>query len=101
MKSIMQDKKVCYLTGLEGDGTLYGSLDKHHIFYGNDRKTSEKNGFWVWLRHDRHIQDSIYKTPHNCDKLNQGLKRKCQRKFEETHSRADFMKLIGKNYLED
>ncbi len=99
MKSILQDKKVCYLTGLEGDGTLYGSLDRHEIFFGNDKQTSIKNGFYIYLRHDRHIQDSIYKTPHNCDKLNQGLKRKCQRKFEKNHSRADFMKLIGKNYL--
>lgn len=29
------------------------------------------------------------------------LKRECQEKFEETHSREEFMKIIGKNYLED
>lgn len=28
------------------------------------------------------------------------LKRECQSKFEETHSRDEFMKIIGKNYLD-
>ena len=27
------------------------------------------------------------------------LKRHCQMKYEETHSREEFMALIGKNYL--
>jgi len=101
MKSIMQDKKACYITGQEDDGTLYGSLDKHHIFFGNDRKTSEQNGFWVYLRHDHHIQDSKFATPHNNADVDRWLKRKCQKKYEETHSREEFMALIGKNYLED
>lgn len=28
------------------------------------------------------------------------LKQECQRKYEETHSREEFMALIGKNYLD-
>jgi hypothetical protein len=28
------------------------------------------------------------------------LKRHCQMKFEETHSREEFMSLIGRNYLD-
>ncbi len=27
------------------------------------------------------------------------LRKKCQAKFEETHTRAEFMAIIGKNYL--
>lgn len=27
------------------------------------------------------------------------LKRECQAKFEETHSREEFMKIFGRNYL--
>ena len=27
------------------------------------------------------------------------LKRECQEKYEETHTREDFMRLIGRNYL--
>lgn len=29
------------------------------------------------------------------------LKQDCQRKFEETHSREEFMAIIGRNYLPD
>lgn len=29
------------------------------------------------------------------------LKREQQREYEQTHSRRDFMRLIGKNYLEE
>ncbi len=30
-----------------------------------------------------------------------GLKQDCQRKFEETHTREEFMAIIGRNYLSD
>lgn len=102
MKSILQDEKVCYITKMEDQPySLYGKLDKHHIFFGSgDRPVSEKHGFWIWLRHDHHIEDSKFDTPHNCEALDDMLKRTCQAKYEETHSRAEFMKLIGRNYLE-
>ncbi|WP_418205773.1 hypothetical protein [Anaerotignum faecicola] len=29
------------------------------------------------------------------------LKQDCQRKFEETHTREEFMAIIGRNYLSD
>ena len=35
----------------------------------------------------------------NGKNLNLFLKQECQRKFEETHSREEFMALIGRNYL--
>ena len=93
MNSILQDKKECYITGAtEG-------LHKHHIFFGADRKVSDDNGFWVWLRWDYHIQDSPHKTPHNDRETDLLLKKACQKKYEETHGRDDFMALIGRNYL--
>lgn len=42
-KSILQDEKECYITGLKE------GLHKHHIYPGANRKNSEKYGFWVWL----------------------------------------------------
>ena len=46
--SIMQDEKVCFLSGsLEG-------LERHHIYGGANRRNSAKYGLWVWLRHDLH-----------------------------------------------
>ena len=92
-KSILQDEKVCFLTGSTEE------LDKHHIYFGPNRKISEKHGFWVWLRHDMHIAGSQNKTPHNCRYVDLYLKEKCQRKYEETHSREEFIALIGRSYL--
>lgn len=93
--SILQDEKVCYLTGSTNN------LDCHHVFFGNaNRRISDENGFWVWLRHDFHIADSPNKTPHNDVTLDKYLKKMCQEKFEETHTRDEFMELIGRNYLD-
>ena len=95
MQSILQKDKRCYLSGAT-DG-----LDKHHIYGAANRKISESNGFWVWLRHDRHIAESPWATPHNCREVDLMLKKECQKKFEESHTREEFMALIGRNYLED
>ena len=47
MDSILQATRECYITGAT-DG-----LHKHHIYFGNpNRRISEANGFWVWLRWD-------------------------------------------------
>ena len=88
-KSILQDEKVCYVTGSE-----YG-LDLHHIYAGvANRKISDREGCWVWLRHDVHMD------LHDRNKeLDYRLKRECQEKFEETHSREEFRRLFGKSYL--
>lgn len=93
MKSIMQDEKKCYLTG----STI--GLHKHHIFNAYNRYNSERYGLWVWLRWDRHIADSPYATPHNDAKIDMMLKRAGQRKFEETHTREEFMRIFGRSYL--
>ena len=34
-------------------------------------------------------------------RLDLRLKQDCQRRFEETHTRAEFMAIIGRNYLSD
>lgn len=84
--------KECYITG----STI--GLHKHHIYFGNpNRRISEENGFWVWLRADWHNMADY--GVHFNKELNYQLKRDCQEKFEETHNREEFMRLIGKNYL--
>ncbi len=93
MKSIMQTEKACYLT----DRT--DNLHKHHIFFGHgNRSISDKNGFWVWLTADRHNMtiDSV----HHNKALDLMLKIECQKEYEKTHSREEFMALIGRNYLD-
>ena len=90
--SILQNIKECYITGRTDN------LHCHHIYFGASRKISDENGFWVWLTGEYHNQNSRIDVHHNRE-LDLKLKRECQAKYEETHSREDFMKLIGKNYL--
>lgn len=91
MRSILQDTKECFITGAT-DG-----LHRHHIFGGRNRKASEENGFWVYLRADFHNM-SDYGVHFN-KQLDLMLKKTCQAKFEETHTREEFMRIIGRNYL--
>lgn len=95
--SILTGKdKRCYVTGrTEG-------LDKHHIYHGPGwRSISDRNGFWVYLWQPLHLAalGGLHKYPNSG--LDLELKQACQRKFEETHTREEFMKIIGKNYLGD
>ncbi len=66
---------------------------------GKNRKISDRHGFWVWLTGEYHNQDNVLGVHFNNTELKEKLQRECQAKFEETHSRKEFMKLIGKNYL--
>lgn len=92
--SILQNEKACYITGQRNN------LHKHHIFFGYaNRKISEEQGFWVYLAgwlHNQSAEGVHGKNGHELDLL---LKRHAQAKYEETHTREEFIKLIGKNYL--
>ncbi len=93
MKSILQNEKKCYVTGSTK------GLHKHHIFGAFNRDNSEKYGLWVWLQWDRHIENSPHRTPHNDKSVDLMLKKTAQRKFEETHSRDEFMQIFGRSWL--
>lgn len=93
MNSVLQEEKKCFVTG----STM--GLHKHHIFGAFNRDNSEKYGLWVWLKWDRHVNCSPHRTPHNDATVDLMLKKIAQRKFEETHSREEFMQIFGRNYL--
>lgn len=96
-RSILTDKrKVCFLTG-RAEG-----LDKHHIYHGTGlRKVSDRHGFWCYIWQPLHLAGlgGLHAHPNSGRDLE--LKQICQRKFEETHSRAEFMEIIGRNYLDE
>ena len=93
MKSILQNRKESYISG-----STY-NLEEHHIFFGTaNRKVSEKNGFKVWLTTEEHRGTYGVHGKFGRD-LDIKLKQDAQRKYEETHTREEFIKLIGKNYL--
>lgn len=93
MKSIMQKSKRCWVCGAIHD------LHNHHIYFGNGiRKISEKQGFKVWLCAAHHNMSDA--GVHYNKKLDTTLKQMCQlASYEKTHSREEFVRLIGRNYL--
>ena len=92
--SILQTEKECYETGRTDN------LHTHHIYFGTaSRKVSDENGFVVYLTGEYHNQSTVHGVHFDNKALDLRLKQECQRKFEETHSREDFMKLIGRSYL--
>lgn len=87
-QSIMQDEKKCFVTGSTE------MLDFHHVFGGSRRKQADRYGCYVWLRHDVHM------ALHGGDStLAYGLRRACQKRFEELYGHDKFMQIFGKNYL--
>lgn len=91
MKSILSNARRCYVCG----STV--GVELHHIFFGSRRATSTKNGFTVWLcaYHHRDNKNGV----HGNRALDVELKKACQYEYEKTHSRSEFMALIGRNYL--
>ena len=95
-KSILQEERVCYLCG------SINHLEKHHIFAGvANRKISEREGLWCWLCGHGSVNNCHTGTEGaQYDKeKNRMLKADAQWAYEQTHSRSEWMKLIGKNYL--
>jgi hypothetical protein len=91
VRSLLQTEKVCFKTG-----DTHG-LHKHHIYGGPNRNISEKIGAWVWLRGDWHNLSDY--GVHFDKAFDLELKRLFQREYEKLHTRAEFMSLIGRNFL--
>ncbi|MEW4411551.1 hypothetical protein [Clostridium sp. AN503] len=96
MKSIMEPTPAeeCFLCG------RCGQLEEHHIFGGNpNRKLSEKYGLKVHLccRCHRDNREGVHGNREKMDHLHWTG----QQAFERTHSRDDFIRIFGKNYLDE
>lgn len=93
-KSIVQRDKECWVCGSTG------ALHRHHIYPGlGRREMSEHFGLWVWLCPYHHNMSSH--GVHSDKSLDLKLKRRGQRKFEETHTRAEWHRYFGRSYLEE
>lgn len=107
MKSIIQDKKdhQCYICkNFLGDHSEKRDLEEHHIFEGvANRKLSEKYGLKVYLCRHHHTGDingSRDAVHSKCDNdFDLKLKQIAQVAFEQDHSREEFMRAFGRNYL--
>lgn len=90
-QSILQEEKVCFLC------PRLQNLEQHHIFGGANRRWSEKYGLKVWLcpRCHRDQKEGV----HGNKEIMGIMHRTGQRAFEKEHTREEFMKIFGKNYL--
>lgn len=99
-KSILHQKDgTCYLCmRLHQNYRKYPIVHEHHIYCGKNRRISEANGFKVYLcpAHHEFGQDAAHRD-HEVMRL---MQQDCQRVFEETHTREEFMELIGENFLD-
>lgn len=69
----------------------------HHVFGGPNRKISDREGFTVPLCNRCHnMSDSGVHFNREADLR---LKRWAQRVYEKSHSREEFIRLIGRSYL--
>ena len=93
MNILLRDKYQC-----QGCGNV-SSLEVHHVFYGNNRKFSDKyEECMVTLCHKcHHGIHSIGKLENR--ELDNKLKQMCQRRFEEQYGHERFIQECGQNYL--
>lgn len=69
----------------------FDRLDLHEVYGGSNRKRSILNGFVVPLCRECHSNEEIIKE----------LRIILQKEYEKEHSREDFIKIIGKNYIKE
>ncbi len=82
---------ICYICRKRGITQV------HHIFYGPLRGMSDENGLIAHLCMDCHM--NAPHAVHRCIDTDLKLRQRCQRAFERSHTRDEFVSLVGKNYL--
>ena len=84
-----EDYRRCYHCGKS-----VGKIDRHEVFFGANRDNSKRYGMWCDLCRECHTE------VHQGDgQLNYLLKREAQELFEQSHTREEFVRIFGKNYL--
>ena len=92
MKSIICDKKECYLCGSTHN------LERHHCIHGTaGRKLADKYGLTVWLcpYHHRDTKHGV----HGDATLDLWFKKLAQNVFEIAYSHELWMEKFKRNYL--
>ena len=99
-QSILQKKDgTCYLCRkLEHNYQIHKGIEEHHAFPGDPwRQISETMGFKVYLCQLHHRNGPA--AVHNNQEMMRIIQRDIQEAFEETHSRKEWMAIMGKSYL--
>ena len=101
MKSIIQKHRDrCYLCGRPG--TWNDPLDEHHVFFGPNRRKSEKYGLKVYLHHSAcHIfgENAVHNNADNCREIQSEVQEIAMEHYGWDIN--DFIRIFGRNYLKD
>ncbi len=73
-------------------------LETHHLMNGAYKKSAEKYGLLIKVCPNCHTLAPT--AIHRDSSLLKKLKRIGQEHFEQTHTREEFMKIFGRNYLD-
>lgn len=84
-----RDKEIVKSGICEFCGKFSKRLDPHEVYGGSNRKRSIKHKFVKLLCRECHSNENI---------INQ-LRIDTQKEFEKTHTKEEFIKLIGKSYI--
>ena len=98
MRSILQtDNNKCFLCG---GGRGLEPLDKHHVFGGASRKSSEIYGLTVYLHHSKcHIfgKNSVHANREIRDELSVYAQRAAMKHYGWTKEK--FIKIFGRSWI--
>ena len=89
----MSNEKVCFRCGSTCN------LHRHHIYFGANRKISERDGCWVWLCGIHHNLSNA--GVHFDRTFDLELKTACELAWMKRYGKnqEDFLKKYGRNYL--
>lgn len=94
-KSIIQEKKECYLCRVLYDSERTYGLEEHHCIPGTaHRRLCTKYGLTVWLCADHHRNGK--NAAHRNIETMAFLKLTAQQAFEKKYSHEEFMNVFGK-----
>ena len=87
------DMERCWLT----DQNRY--VERHHVFNGAYKAASEKYGYVIPVHKD--IHNMRWFSIHENRPFRLAIKQFCQRHFELTHTREEFVEIFGQNFIMD
>lgn len=100
-KSIMKTEKgTCFICARLYNDYRHKQTEEHHVVFGEGlRPRSEAEGLKVYLclKHHREGPEAV----HGNREMREELCRIAQEEYEKTHTRSEWRKTFGKNYLEE
>lgn len=92
---VQEDLGECYLCGR----SCGEKLDRHEVYGGANRQKSKALGLWVMLCHETCHLSGVHQYPSQSYKLREKVQRIAMEHYGWT--KEEFIKKIGRNYIEE